>query len=100
MGFWADTVATATALRFYAVGLVGYSTTRILSPVFYALGRSRVPVTLSAVSVVVNLVLSVLLVRWTGFAGLALATSTAAIVNAALCLVVLRAHLEIGRAHV
>ena len=96
----ADTTATAAALRFYALGLVGYSTTRILSPVFYALGRSRVPVVLSAVSVVVNLALSLVFVRFTGFAGLALATSTAAIVNAGLCLVVLRNHLGgIGARH-
>ena len=45
----ADTVATAAAVRCYAVGLVGYSAARIASPVFYALGRSRVPVALSTV---------------------------------------------------
>ena len=43
----ADTAATAAALRWYAVGLVGYSVVRIVSPTFYALGRSRVPVTVS-----------------------------------------------------
>ena len=36
----ADTAATAAALRFYAVGLVGYSAARIASPAFYALGRA------------------------------------------------------------
>ena len=40
----ADTAATAAALRFYAIGLVGYSAVRIASPTFYALGDSRVPV--------------------------------------------------------
>ena len=40
----ADTAATAAALRFYAIGLVGYSAARIASPTFYALGESRVPV--------------------------------------------------------
>src|SRR5262245_43747273 len=48
----ADTAATAGALRFYAVGLVGYATARIASPVFYALGRSRVPVIVSVSAVV------------------------------------------------
>lgn len=90
----ADTTATAAALRLYAVGLVGYSTTRIASPVFYALGRSRVPVTLSVVSMATNLVLSLVLVRTMGFGGLALATSLAALVNAALCVVLLRSHLD------
>jgi putative peptidoglycan lipid II flippase len=88
-----DTVATAAALRLYAVGLVGYSTTRIASPVFYALGRSRIPVALSAASVCVNLVLSVLFVRAMGFLGLALATSIAALIHGALCIILLRRQL-------
>jgi len=89
----ADTQATAAALRFYALGLVGYSTTRIVSPVFYTLGRSRVPVMLSAISVAVNVTLSVVLVRSMGFRGLALATSTAALVNGALCILLLQRQL-------
>jgi putative peptidoglycan lipid II flippase len=96
----ADTAATSAALRLYAVGLVGYSTTRIASPVFYALGRSRVPVALSAVSVCVNIACSVLLVRHLGFQGLALATSIAALVHGALCVVLLRRQLGgIGLRH-
>ncbi len=90
----ADTSATAAALRLYAVGLLGYSTARIGSPVFYALGRSRVPVALTMVSVTVNLVLSLVLTRTMGYLGLALATSIAALVNASLCLLLLRAHLQ------
>jgi putative peptidoglycan lipid II flippase len=88
-----DTIATAAALRIYAIGLIGYSTTRIISPVFYALGRSRVPVVLSGVSVGVNLVLSLVLVRALGFVGLALATSMAELTNATLCLFLLRMQL-------
>ncbi|MGE3956831.1 MAG: murein biosynthesis integral membrane protein MurJ [Vicinamibacterales bacterium] len=88
-----DTVATAWALRLYAIGLVGYSTARIASPVFYALGRSRVPVILSTVSVMANLGLSLLLARVMGYGGLALATSAAALLNAGLCLVLLRREL-------
>jgi putative peptidoglycan lipid II flippase len=69
------------------------TTTRIVSPVFYALGKSRVPVAMSAVSVGVNLVLSLLLVRTLGFVGLALATSMAALANATLCMFLLGTHL-------
>jgi putative peptidoglycan lipid II flippase len=89
----ADTASTAFALRLYAVGLVGYSTTRIATPVFYALGRSRIPVALSSAAVVVNIVLSVTLVRTLGFGGLALATSLAALANASLCVFLLRRQL-------
>ena len=88
-----DTIATAAAVQCYAIGLVGYSAARIASPVFYALRRSRVAVILSTVTIVVNLVLSLILVRWIGFRGLALATSLAAIVHGGLSLVLLRRQL-------
>jgi putative peptidoglycan lipid II flippase len=89
----ADTVATATALQLYAVGLLGYSVVRIASPTFYALGLSRIPVAVSVATVVVNAGLSLVLVRIYGFAGLALGTSIAALFNASLLLVFLRRRL-------
>jgi putative peptidoglycan lipid II flippase len=78
----ADTAATAAALQFYAIGLVGYSIVRIISPTFYALRRSRLAVFASAGSVIVNVVLNVWLVGVLGFRGLALGTSLAALLNA------------------
>jgi putative peptidoglycan lipid II flippase len=89
-----DTAATADALRWYAIGLVGYSVVRIVSPTFYALGKAKVPVTVSVVSVLVNVALNLALVRVMGYRGLALGTSLAALVNAATQLVLLRR--EIG----
>ena len=85
-----DTMATAAALQLYAIGLVGYSIVRIISPTFYALGRSRIPVTVSAASVIVNIALNVTLVRIMGYRGLALGTSITAIVNASIQLLLLR----------
>jgi len=79
-----DTMQTAAALRFYALGLVGYSTVRIASPTFYALRRSRVPVVVSVCTIAVNVILSVALVRVMGFRGLALGTSVAALANGLL----------------
>lgn len=86
----ADTLATAAALRWYALGLVGYSVVRIVSPTFYALGRSRIPVTVSVISVLLNVALNVALVRAMGYQGLALGTSLAALLNAAIQLALLR----------
>lgn len=85
-----DTMATAAALQLYAIGLVGYSVVRIISPTFYALGRSRIPVFASAASVFVNIALNVTLVRFLGYRGLALGTSITAILNATLQLFLLR----------
>src|SRR5688500_12211083 len=86
----ADTLATAAALQLYAIGLVGYSIVRIISPTFYALQRSRVPVMVSAGSVVVNVALNLALVRVMGYRGLALGTSITAIINASVQLLLLR----------
>jgi putative peptidoglycan lipid II flippase len=89
-----DTAAVASALRLYAIGLVGYSAARIASPVFYALGRNRVPVLVSLGAVAVNITASVALVRLLGFRGLALGTSVAALVHGVALLVLLRDALD------
>jgi putative peptidoglycan lipid II flippase len=78
-----DTFATAAALQYYAVGLLGYSIVRIASPTFYALGDSRTPVQISVAAVLVNAVLNITLARLLGYRGLALGTSIAALFNAA-----------------
>lgn len=90
----ADTIATASALQLYAIGLIGYSIVRIISPTFYALGRSRIPVMVSAGSVIVNIALNVTLVKTMGYRGLALGTSITAIVNAALQMYLLRREIQ------
>jgi len=90
----ADTAATAAALQFYAIGLVGYSIVRIASPAFYALGDSRTPVTISVAAVVVNATTNLALVRVLGYRGLALGTAIAAIFNAGALLWVLRRRLD------
>jgi putative peptidoglycan lipid II flippase len=89
-----DTASTAAALRFYAIGLVGYATARIISPVFYAMKRSRVPVVISICTVAINLAANITLVRLMGFRGLALGTSLAMLVNGVALLVLLRRRLH------
>jgi putative peptidoglycan lipid II flippase len=90
----ADTSATAAALAFYAPGLLGYSTVKIASPSFYALGESRTPVLASAAAVVANIALNLAFIRVLGYRGLALGTAVAATLNACLLLWLLRARLE------
>jgi putative peptidoglycan lipid II flippase len=89
-----DTASTAAALMFYAPGLVGYSAVKIASPSFYSLRDSRTPVTVSVVSVLVNLGINLALVRVLGYRGLALGTALAAMFNAATLLWFLRRRLH------
>jgi putative peptidoglycan lipid II flippase len=89
-----DTLATAAALQFYSIGLVGYSVVRISSPMFYALGKNRIPVIVSVVTVLVNAALNYWLVHVMGYRGLALGTSIAALFNATTLLFLLRSNLH------
>ncbi len=76
-----DTDATSKALIFYAIGLFAYSGIKVLVPAFYALGRSRVPVIISAIAVAGNIALNLWLIGPFGYLGLALGTSLTAIGN-------------------
>jgi len=89
-----STGPTAAALMFYAPGLLGYSAVKLATPAFYALRDSRTPVVVSVLSVAVNLVLNLTLVRVIGYRGLALGTALAAIFNALTLLWLLSRRLD------
>jgi putative peptidoglycan lipid II flippase len=78
------TVMTAAALLFYSLGLWGWSANMVLTRAYYALGDVKTPVLTGAVSIVLNLVLSLLLLPPLSFGGLALANSLAATANTLL----------------
>src|SRR2546423_14972715 len=67
----ADTIQTASALRYYALGLVGYSTVRIVSPAVYALRKSRLPVIVSGGTIAMNVALGIAAVGTIDLRGLA-----------------------------
>jgi putative peptidoglycan lipid II flippase len=66
---------------------------KIASPTFYSMGNSRTPVTVSVLSVLVNLALNLWLVQVLGYRGLALGTAIAAGFNALTLLWLLRRRL-------
>ena len=79
-----DTQHTAGALAFYAVGLVGYSAIKILAPAFFALGDSRTPMLISLAMILINFFMNWAMVGIFQERGLALSTSTVALLNSAL----------------
>lgn len=81
-----DTASTATALVYYAVGLVAYTGVKVLAPAFYALGRPRVPLLASASAVATNVLVNLLLYDRLGFRAVALGTALGSLVNAGLLL--------------
>jgi putative peptidoglycan lipid II flippase len=88
------TTMTAWALTGYAVGLTGYAAIKILSPAFYALDDAKTPMIIAVSSIAVNALASYLFRNWLsnygvspeypngfGHVGVALATSSVALVN-------------------
>ncbi|PYM24113.1 MAG: murein biosynthesis integral membrane protein MurJ [Candidatus Rokuibacteriota bacterium] len=76
-----DTAATAVALVWYAVGLVGFAGARIAAQAFYAIAEPGMAVRLGALAVAANVVAAVALMGPLGHAGLAGASSLGAYVN-------------------
>jgi len=79
-----DAAATAHALQAYSVGLIAFCWSRVLSIASYAEKDAKTPMRFAAISVGVNIVLALLLIRPLGYVGLALATALAAWTNVAL----------------
>ncbi len=80
---------TATALRLYALGLVGFAGVKVSVAGFYAVHNTRTPVIVASVSMLLNILLNAALVRPLAYQGLAIATTIAFTVNFALLYVLL-----------
>ena len=74
----------------YSLGLIGFVGVKVLVPGFTARQDMKTPVRVAIVAMVTNIVLNLALVLPLAHAGLALATSLAAFVNAGLLLWYLR----------
>ena len=80
----ADTFAVAPAVLAFASGLPAFSLAKVFQPGFYAREDTKTPMRFALISVMVNVAGSLILSRWLGHVGIALATSLAAWVNAGL----------------
>jgi putative peptidoglycan lipid II flippase len=94
-----DAQATAWALLFYGLGLVSHSVVEIITRAFYALHDTRTPVLIGGGAMILNVILSLLLIRVIGepgnlamgpFAGLALANTLATTLEGGLLLTLIR----------
>ena len=79
-----DVGQTTTALRAYGLGLLGLVGVKILAPGFYAKRDVRTPVKLAIIVLVGTQLMNLAFVPWLAHAGLALAISCGALLNAVL----------------
>jgi len=83
--FGADDVRMATkSLMAFAMGLAAFMLIKVLAPGFYARQDTRTPVRIGIIAMLSNMVFNVILIFPLAHAGLALATSLSAFLNAGL----------------
>jgi len=87
-----DVEMSTNALMAFSFGLLGFILIKVLAPGFYARQDTKTPMRIGAISMGINVVLSLLLVMPLKHVGLALAISLSAFVNAGLSFVTLRRH--------
>ncbi|MDA8363308.1 MAG: murein biosynthesis integral membrane protein MurJ [Gammaproteobacteria bacterium] len=81
-----DVIMASRSLMAFAFGLTGFLLIRVLAPGYYARQDTKTPVRIGVVALVSNMVLSLSLIYPLAHAGLALATSLSAYINAGLLL--------------
>ena len=84
---------TGEALSYYALGLVAMGEVMVLNRAFYSLQEVMVPVKVSGVVLVTNVVLNFLFIDPMAHKGLALATSVSMFLNMVVLLLLLRRRL-------
>jgi len=96
----ASTMATASALRAYAIGLAAYAAIKVLTPCFYALDRRRIPLNVSLVGIGLCIVFNFILVKMfhLGHVGLAATTGCIALLNFTQLAFYLRRDVHFGTA--
>ena len=91
----ADTLATATAVLCYAIGLWAFAGVRIIVSAFYSMQDTKTPAVTAGIAVGANILLSLWLMTLLDAAGLALATALASMLNGSILVAVL--HRRLGR---
>lgn len=87
---------TSEALCFYTVGICFIGIREMLSRFYYAHSNTKIPMRNSIIGVVINIIMNLVLSRFWGIAGLAVATSVSAIVTALLLWIECDKHLKCG----
>lgn len=87
---WTDTIMTAQTLGVFALSMFAQALIPLLARSFFAKQDTKTPVIISALAMVINIILALILVRSMNVIGLALAFSISAIFQMLALLTVLR----------
>lgn len=81
---------TSGALFFYSLGIIGFGLRDVLSRAFYSMQDTKTPAINAAIAVALNIILNLVLSKFMGLSGLALATSISAVFGTFLLFISLR----------
>lgn len=82
---------TSQAVFFYSIGMIGFGLREILSRVYYSFQDTTTPMINASIGVTINIILNLILSKFMGLGGLALATSISALITSLLMLGNIRA---------
>lgn len=86
---WEDTILTAQSLGFFTLSIFAQALIPLLARSFYSFQDTKTPVIISIISVAVNIISSLILIKPLGVMGLALAFSISSIINMSLLFIIL-----------
>jgi putative peptidoglycan lipid II flippase len=75
------TVKTANAIIIYSIGVIGFSGVKVLTQGFYAMNNTVIPVVVSSISMILNIILNTITVGPLGYLGLVISTAISLRVN-------------------
>lgn len=85
--FNADSVRfTGAALKITAIGLIGYAFRDVLNKIFYSMKDTKTPMVNGFISILLNIILNLILVKEFGYLGIAFSASFSAVVCTLLLL--------------
>lgn len=76
-----DTLKTSSALSAFAIGLPAFILAKIFTPIFYANLDTKTPMNITILSLTINTIINIVLIKITGTVGVALGSSIAAWIN-------------------
>ena len=76
-----DTIITGNILIVYIIGIIAWSLRNVMSRAFYSLHDTKTPMMNGIISIVFNIVLNIILSKYMGYIGLAIASTIAAYIG-------------------
>lgn len=76
-----DTLLTAQALKYYAIGIVASGVNSVVNRIFYSMEDTKTPMVNGIIAIIINIVLNFILINYMGHRGLAFATSISYVVR-------------------